>query len=153
DPFRKITFILALGMIMGAAAVDVAIILVEAARRIRQARNAAPADDAEGAEPWKRTNTTRLVLWSVGWGLGVLITGVMFMKASLLFLLLGVALVFLFVMVNGISQGISDSNPISSAFVVTVLLLGTLGLASPSVGLMAASIVFVAVSVACDMQQ
>jgi uncharacterized oligopeptide transporter (OPT) family protein len=75
------------------------------------------------------------------------------MKATLGYLLVGVALVFLFVMVNGISQGISDSNPISSAFVVTVLLMGSLGLGSATIGLMAAAIVFVSVSVACDMQQ
>jgi uncharacterized oligopeptide transporter (OPT) family protein len=56
-------------------------------------------------------------------------------------------------MVNGISQGISDSNPISSAFVVTVLLMGTLGLDEPGAALLSAAIVLVAVSVACDMQQ
>jgi len=93
------------------------------------------------------------VLWSAFWGIGVVVVGHFVMGASLLFLLFGVALVFLFVMVNGISQGISDSNPISSAFVVTVLMMAALGLHQPIVGLMAAAIVFVSVSVACDMQQ
>jgi uncharacterized oligopeptide transporter (OPT) family protein len=56
-------------------------------------------------------------------------------------------------MVNGISQGVSDSNPISSAFVVSVLLMAALGLRDPGVGLLAAAILLVSVSVACDMQQ
>jgi hypothetical protein len=150
DPFRKITFIIALGMIMGAAAVDITLILYNAMQRVRQAAAVTPTGDDDA---WKRTNTTRLVLWSAVWGAGTVATGAGFLHANLGFLLFAVALVFLFVMVNGISQGISDSNPISSAFVVTVLVMGTLGLASPTVGLMAAAIVFVAVSVACDMQQ
>jgi uncharacterized oligopeptide transporter (OPT) family protein len=56
-------------------------------------------------------------------------------------------------MVNGISLGISDSNPISSAFVVAVVLMAALGLKDPTVGLMAGGILLVATSVAGDMQQ
>ena len=62
-------------------------------------------------------------------------------------------LVFVFAMVNGISLGITDSNPISSAFVVTVVLMAALGLKDPIVGLMAATMLLVSTSVACDMQQ
>jgi uncharacterized oligopeptide transporter (OPT) family protein len=69
------------------------------------------------------------------------------------FLLLAIGLVFVFVMVNGISLGLTDSNPISSAFVVTVLIMSTVGLADPGVGLMTASIVLIATSTAGDMQQ
>jgi uncharacterized oligopeptide transporter (OPT) family protein len=64
-----------------------------------------------------------------------------------------VGLVFIFTMVNGISLGISDSNPISSAFVVSVVLMAALGLKDPTVGLMAGGILLVATSVAGDMQQ
>ncbi len=60
------------------------------------------------------------------------------------FLIFAVALVFVFVIVNGISLGITDSNPISSAFVVSVLLMAALGLRDAGVGLMAASILLVA---------
>ncbi len=56
-------------------------------------------------------------------------------------------------MVNGISLGISDSNPISSAFVITVFILAGLGLKSPITGLMCASILLVSTAVGCDMQQ
>ena len=58
------------------------------------------------------------------------------------------ALVFVFALVNGISVGVSDSNPISSAFVVAVVLMAALGLKDPGVGLMAGTVLLVAVSVA-----
>src|SRR5208283_4135059 len=47
----------------------------------------------------------------------------------------------------------SDSTPISSAFVVTVVLMAALGLRDPGVGLMAAAVLLVSVAVASDMQQ
>jgi uncharacterized oligopeptide transporter (OPT) family protein len=55
--------------------------------------------------------------------------------------------------VNGISVGISDSNPISSAFVVSVVVMAALGLKDPIVGLMAGSILLIGTTVGCDMQQ
>ncbi len=68
-------------------------------------------------------------------------------------MLFALALVFLFVFINGISCGISDSNPISSAFVVSVLLMSALGLQSTSVAMIAASILLVSCTVGVDMQQ
>jgi uncharacterized oligopeptide transporter (OPT) family protein len=79
--------------------------------------------------------------------------GHLLLRQPLLFLALAVALVFLFAMVNGISVGISDSNPISSAFVVSVVAMALVGLTDPGVGLMAGAILLVSTSVACDMQQ
>jgi uncharacterized oligopeptide transporter (OPT) family protein len=149
-PFRKITFIIALGMIMGAAIVDVTLIFATALRRAKEVQGEA---SEAGADGWKRTNTTRLVLFCLFWAAGLLITGTVVMHASFVFLLTAILLVFVFVMVNGISQGITDQNPISSAFVVTVLLMGILGLTSAKIGLSAAAIVLGAVSVAVDMQQ
>jgi len=58
-----------------------------------------------------------------------------------------------FALVNGISLGISDSNPISSAFVVSIVILAAIGLKDPAVGLMAGTVLLVSTSVACDMQQ
>jgi uncharacterized oligopeptide transporter (OPT) family protein len=69
------------------------------------------------------------------------------------FLVVAVVLSFLFVLVNGISQGISDWNPISSAFVVTVFIMAALGLRDPGVGLLCASILLIATSEGGDMQQ
>ena len=74
-------------------------------------------------------------------------------KALALFLTVALALCFLFVLVNGISAGISDSNPISSAFVMTVFILAALGLKDPGVGLMSASIMLISCSEGGDMQQ
>lgn len=105
------------------------------------------------ADDWKTTNTRRLILWTGGWGLAVVVSAVTIMHLPPGYVIFAIALTFLFVMVNGISQGVSDSNPISSAFVVSVLLMAALGLRDPGVGLLSAAILLVSVSVACDMQQ
>jgi len=150
DPFRKITFLIALGLIMGAALVDLALIFWRAwpgARR--QLAADAPADEAD----WRRVHRGRLWLWVLAWGAATLATGHVLLRQPLFFLALAVALVFLFALVNGISVGVSDSNPISSAFVVSVVLMALLGLADAGVGLMAGAILLVSTSVACDMQQ
>jgi len=148
DPFRKITFLIALGMIMGAAIIDIALVLWEAARRLR-ARGAPTAE----APDWKRVNTTRLALWVAFWAVAVVLTGHLVLNQPVGFLVLAVALVFVFAMVNGISVGVSDSNPISSAFVVSVVIMAALGLKDPIVGLMAGSILLISTSTASDMQQ
>jgi len=171
DPFRKIMFLIALGTIIGAAVVDVALILYEAAQRLlgrhvaaaatdgKQpgegiVRMAAQRDDGETHEPgWKRFDMKRLALWTIAWGIGVVLTGHEVLRQPLFFLVLAVALVFVFAMVNGISLGISDSNPISSAFVVSVVIMAALGLRDPVVGLMAGSILLLGTTVGCDMQQ
>jgi uncharacterized oligopeptide transporter (OPT) family protein len=112
-----------------------------------EAPPAAPQDD------WKRVNTSRLLLWILAWGAGIVFTGHTVLGQPIGYLLIAVVLVFVFAMVNGISLGISDSNPISSAFVVSVVIMASLGLKDPAVGLMAGTVLLVSTSVACDMQQ
>src|SRR5438094_757219 len=102
EPFRKITFLIALGMIRGAA---------------------------------------------------IVVTGSQLLNQPVGYLVFAVILVFIFAMVNGISVGIVDQNPISSAFVVTVILMAAIGLKDPTIGLMAATVLLVSTSEACDMQQ
>jgi uncharacterized oligopeptide transporter (OPT) family protein len=148
DPFRKITFLIALGTIMGAAIIDVSLVLWEAYKRLRGAT--APAAEAPD---WKRVNSRKLLLWVAAWGAGIVLSGHLVLGQPIAFLLIAIALVFVFAMVNGISVGISDSNPISSAFVVSVVIMAVLGLKDPIVGLMAASIVLISTSTAGDMQQ
>ncbi len=148
DPFRKITFLIALGMIMGAALIDVTLILARAYQRARQ-RAAPPVEQ----EDWKQTNTRRLVAWVVFWGIGIVVVGSQVLHQPVGYLVFAVLLVFLFALVNGISVGMVDSNPISSAFVVTVILMAALGLKDPTIGLMAATVLLVSTSEACDMQQ
>ncbi len=149
DPFRKIGFIAALGMILGAAIVDMSLLAVSATKSFRESRG----KPAPPAEDWKRTDKRFLWIWVAFWALAVVVTATSFLNLPLLFVLVAVGLVFVFLMVNGISLGISDSNPISSAFVITVFILAGLGLKSPITGLMCASILLVSTAVGCDMQQ
>jgi len=149
EPFRKITFLIALGMIMGAALIDVSLILFRAYRRARQ-RAARPVPEQED---WKRTNIKRLVAWVVFWGIGIVVMGSQVLHQPVGYLTFAVLLVFVFALVNGISVGMVDSNPISSAFVVTVILMAAMGLKDPTIGLIAATVLLVSTSEACDMQQ
>lgn len=149
DPYRKIGFIIALGSILGAAIVDITLIALEAARRFRDRRLAAPAP----VEDWKRINLVGLLIWVAGWGAATAVVGSSLLGQPLLFVAVGIGLVFLFVLVNGISLGISDWNPISSAFVLSVFLMAGLGLRDPATGLMCAAILLIACAVGGDMQQ
>ncbi|HZT54951.1 MAG TPA: OPT/YSL family transporter, partial [Burkholderiaceae bacterium] len=153
EPFRKITFLIGLGLIMGAAILDIGQLLVEAARRWRAVAQLAAPAAAPVDEDWKRTSTGRLLAWVAFWGAAVVWVGAAVLHQPVFFMAVAIALVFVFAMVNGISLGISDSNPISSAFVTAVVLMAALGLKDPIVGLMAGSVLLVACSVAGDMQQ
>ncbi|MDM0108979.1 OPT/YSL family transporter [Variovorax sp. J22R24] len=151
DPPRKIMFLIALGTIMGAALVDMALIFARALPRAR--RRAAQNEPPPVADDWRRVNSMRLVGWVLFWAAATVACGHWLMGQPVFYLAVAVALVFLFALVNGISVGVSDSNPISSAFVVTIVILAALGLRDPGVGLMAGAVLLVATSVACDMQQ
>jgi uncharacterized oligopeptide transporter (OPT) family protein len=154
DPPRKIMFLIALGWIMGAAIVDMSLIAVRAVRRWREtaAANDAPGADVE-VQGWRRVHTVRLVIWSICWGAAVVAVGHLVLHQPVLYLVVALFLVCVFALVNGISLGISDSNPISSAFVVSIVILAAIGLKDPTVGLMAGTVLLVSTSVACDMQQ
>jgi len=147
DPWRKIGFLISLGAILGAAIVDIALIVREAVRRHGAAAPSQPAED------WKRINTHLLIAWVVVWGLGVIAVATLLFGVPFVYAVMGVALAFVFVLVNGISIGISDSNPISSAFVVSVTIMALAGLADPLVALIAGSIILVSTVVGGDMQQ
>ena len=149
ESFRRIGFIFSLGTILGAALVDITLILFEAYKRFQQQSNqpAAPTPD------WKRVNQVNLILWIVFWGAAVVIVGHFVLHQPYKYLLICVGLCFLFVLINGISQGLTDWNPISSAFVATIFIMATAGLTDPVVGLLCASIILIAASEGCDMQQ
>ena len=147
-PFRKIAFIVALGMIMGAAAVDMFLLAFEAAKEFGK-----PKAAAAPTEDWKRTDSRFLAGWVAFWALAVAFVGISVLHLPAPFVILAIALVFVFLMINGISLGISDSNPISSAFVLTVFILAAIGLKDPVTGLLCAAIVLISASVGGDMQQ
>jgi uncharacterized oligopeptide transporter (OPT) family protein len=148
DSFRKIGFLVGLAMIMGAAVVDLAIIGREAVRRM-QARRGAPRAPVQSGG----LSSGRLLAWVIAWGAALVLVATLLLGQPVGYVLFALALVFLFVFINGISTGISDWNPISSAFVVSVLMMSALGLRSPIVAMMAASILLVSTTVGVDMQQ
>lgn len=147
EPYRKIGFIISLGTILGAAGLDITLILIEAAKRYKQQTVVVAAPD------WKRVNMVRLLLWIAAWGAGLVIVGSQVLQQPVFFLVVAIGLCFIFVLVNGISLGISDWNPISSAFVMAVFIMATLGLKDPGVGLMCSAILLISCSVGGDMQQ
>ncbi|MDC8786586.1 OPT/YSL family transporter [Roseateles koreensis] len=160
EPFRKIAFLIALGMILGAAIVDLTLILWRAAQRLRSLASGAATEFATlvpaeqvGARTGPPASLPRLLLWVGVWTLATIMAGMQFFHEPLGYMLLAVGLVYVFAIVNGISLGLTDNNPISSAFVVTVLILASVGLKDPMLGLMAAMVVFISATVAGDMQQ
>src|SRR5256714_14301195 len=58
DPWRKVGFLISLGTILGAAIVDITLIIREALARHAQARK-----PAEAAADWTRINTHLLIAW------------------------------------------------------------------------------------------
>jgi uncharacterized oligopeptide transporter (OPT) family protein len=149
ETFRRIGFIFSLGTIFGAALVDITLILFQAYQRYRQQGTEA----APPAPDWKRVNMFKLVVWIIFWGAATIVVGNLVMDQPLKFLIIVVLLCFLFVLVNGISLGLTDWNPISSAFVATVFIMAAAGLTNPIVGLTCASIMLIATSEGGDMQQ
>jgi uncharacterized oligopeptide transporter (OPT) family protein len=95
----------------------------------------------------------RLLLWVLVWGTALVIVATQVLHVPAQWVLFAIAMAFVFQMINGISQGITDQNPISSAFVVTVLIMAGIGLRDPLVGLLAGSILLVSCTVGVDMQQ
>lgn len=148
DPFRKIGFIVALGSILGAAVVDLSVISYQAVGQLGAAHPPVPEH-----QEWKTSSATSLLLFVAFWAAATFLVATQVLHLSSLYVGAAMGLVLLFLMINGISTGISDNNPISSAFVLSVFVLASLGLADPAQGLMCAAILLVATSVGVDMQQ
>jgi uncharacterized oligopeptide transporter (OPT) family protein len=141
-------FLISLGTILGAAIVDITLVVREALARHRTASPAAPVP----GEEWKKVDTGKLVAWVAFWAVAVVAVSAS-LGVPVGYAVLGVLLASVFVLVNGISVGISDSNPISSAFVVGVTVMALVGLTNPIVGLLAGAILLVSTVVGADMQQ
>jgi uncharacterized oligopeptide transporter (OPT) family protein len=147
DPFRKIGFIFALGTILGAAIVDLSLLAKDAATRVAAAR------DERAAATGQPASVGRLLTWVVVWAVALLVVATNVLHVPAVWVAFAIVMAFVFQMINGISQGITDQNPISSAFVVTVLLMAVLGLRDPLIGLFGGSILLVSCTVGVDMQQ
>ncbi|SOZ37864.1 OPT/YSL family transporter [Cupriavidus neocaledonicus] len=146
EPYRKATFLVALGMIMGAAVVDLAQLLAQAWRRWRTQRQQPSAPRRGPGMGW-------VAAWALLWGGATVAAGVTWFGQPLAFQLIAVLLALVFALVNGISVGMVDQNPISSAFVLSVIVMAGAGLRAPQVGLIAATVLLVATAEASDMQQ
>src|ERR671931_2665990 len=92
DPWRKIGFLISLGAILGAANVDIALIVREAWRRHGASTRSQPAED------WKRINTHLLIAWVVAWGCGVIAVATLLFHVPLLYAVMGVALACVFIL-------------------------------------------------------
>jgi uncharacterized oligopeptide transporter (OPT) family protein len=154
DPFRKVGFLVGLAMIFGAGIVDLTFIAIEAVRRVRARASASASASAAPAPSQSGGLSMRgLALWVLFWGIALTLVATLLLGQPIGYVLFAIVLVFLFVFINGISQGISDWNPISSAFVVSVLLMSAIGLRDPTVAMMAASVLLVSCLIGVDMQQ
>ena len=149
EPFRRIGFLVGLAGIMGAAVVDLTLIARQALGRAREQSAATAPAPAER----KGLGLGTLVTWVLFWAVATLLVATQLLHQPATYILFGLALSLLFVFINGVSMGVSDNNPISSAFVVSVLLMSALGLRNPVVALMAATILLICSSVGVDMQQ
>ncbi len=150
EPFRKISFLIALGMILGASVIDLTLIFWSAYQRLRSAYGQVAAD---APAAWQSAELVRLLAWVGAWGVGVVLVGTQLLGQPAGFILIALALVFVFALVNGISAGLTDWNPISSAFVVTIIIMASAGLQDAVIGLMAGTALLVAINVGSDMQQ
>jgi uncharacterized oligopeptide transporter (OPT) family protein len=151
DPFRKVGFLVGLALIMGAAVVDLVVIGAEAVRRVRARAGAGTGPGVDLARGG--LGAGRLVVWVMFWAAALVLVGTRVLHQPPGYLLFAIGLSFVFVFVNGISYGISDNNPISSAFVVCVLAMSAIGLRDPVVGMLAAGVLLVSCTVGGDMQQ
>ena len=149
EPFRRLGFLVGLAGILGAATVDLTLIARAALARVRSRSDeeTAPGVDRGGF------GFRALVLWVLFWAGTVLLVATRLMHQPAGYIVFGLLLSVLFVFVNGVSQGVTDQNPISSAFVVSVLLMSAMGLRNPVVALTAATVLLISSSVGVDMQQ
>ncbi len=149
DSFRKIGFIFALGTILGAAIIDLSLLAIDFIKRAR----AGSSNGGEVVNDGQQTNVKMLVVWVLFWASALVVVANQMLAVPVTWVLFAIGMAFLFLMINGISQGITDQNPISSAFVVTVLIMAAAGLREPIIGLLAGSILLVSCTVGVDMQQ
>lgn len=150
DPYRKITFLLAIGALLGTVSVDLVVIALGAARRWREVGR---PEASSAARTPSAMSVAGLLAWTGSWGAGVVLVGHLMLRLPVGFLLCALAGVLVFALINGVATGISDNNPISAAFVVTVMMLAIMGLRDPALGLLVGAVVVVGTNVATDMQQ
>ena len=127
DDFTKVGFVIALGTILGAAIIDIC------HHRLQFTPVAGKKGGAKlrRGKTGRKVSTPRLMVWVIFWGIALAFVASHVLRLPLYFVLVSIRLTLVFVLINGIADGISDWNPISSAFVVSVVLMASLGLKDP----------------------
>jgi len=148
DEPRAITFLTGLAAIFSASVL--ALLLDALPTALEKMRGQAGAEKADRRV--ENVPTGELLLWTIVWGAAsVYLTSTIF-HIPIIYPLVALVLSGFFVLSNGISSGISNANPISAAFVFTLMVLVAMGVTDAGVGLLCAGIVFMAVATGTDLQ-
>ena len=143
--FRHVAFFAGLAMILGAAIIDVGFIIRKGTEVYRGTRDAAGEDYK--VPSWVKT-------WTFLWAIAAVATGWLLLGLNPFYLLIAVGLSFVFVLVNGLSTGIADANPVTGAFVLTILILVFMaGIGDKAAALMTGTMVLMTIGSGVDMQQ
>ena len=137
EPFQKAGFIYGLSLIASAALMKLSGLLLKA--NISNVKNSSTP-----------LHTFAPLLFSAT---GLILILVMAFGLPLQNAFIALLFSFIFIAVNGIATGVSDFNPISSAFLISVIVSQLIFPVSPPVSLIIGSVVLVATSVGVDMQQ
>ena len=157
DPPRKIMFLIGLGWIMGAAIVDMGLIL--GSRRAALARDGGAAGRPGrvgdvAVHGWRRVHTVRLVIWSICWGAAVVAVGHLVLHQPVLYLVVALAARL---RVRARQRHLARHQRLEPDLVGLRRRRSSSWRRSasriPAVGLMAGTVLLVSTSVACDMQQ
>lgn len=142
--FRHVGFYFGLTLMLGAAIVHIAEMLMKAKQ---QAKSMKMADSQYSLPTWVK-------LWTLFWGLALIPTGMILLNVPISYLLVGIVMSLIFVLVNGISTGVSDANPATGAFVIAVMGLAFFtGADDKLAALVGISPVLCTIALGVDMQQ
>lgn len=149
DTFRATGYLVCMGMILAAAAVDLTLIGWKAVQRIRGKVD----EDRDFVVDAHKINFARLTTWTLFWAVTLVFVSWVVFDIPPLYTIIAIVLAAVMLMVNGISTGIADSNNISVAFIVGVAVLALVGMASPIVAMLCGGILLVSSATGVDMQQ
>ena len=137
EPFQKAGFIYGLSIIASAALIKLTGLLLDV-----------KASAKEGA-----STSLRALIPLLFSGTGLLLILLIAFNLPIQNVVVALTFSFVFIAVNGIATGVSDFNPISSAFLISVIISQLIFPVNTSSSLIIGSVVLIATSVGVDMQQ
>ncbi len=153
DPFRKVFFIIMLGMILGAFIAQLLGIIHKLVTRKVKETTSIIGLEILRQEDKQKIKSSFLALWILGSAVAVIVVGHFFLYQPIAYLALALALSAIFLLVNGLSLGMTDSNPVSSATVFAIYVMAMTKLTNVDTALLCASIMLLNMSIGGDMQQ